>query len=585
MNTTKSLKLSGNALKVLQSRYLLHQHGLEETPEQLFRRVAKAAASAELKWGTNQDAARWENDFFKIIANLLFLPNSPTLMNAGTPLNQLSACFVLPVEDSLDQIFTSLKHAAIIQQSGGGTGFNFSHLRPKDDPLTITQGTASGPVSFMKVFNAATENIRHGGKRRGANMGILNIDHPDIEAFIESKKETNNLSNFNISVGVSDAYMNAVELNKEWSLVHPNTKQVVRRISAKKLWRNIVANAWQTGDPGLVFLDTINSANPTPALGKIESTNPCGEVPLLPYEPCNLGSVNLSKFVKINKGCSELDWKGLEEVVKIAVRFLDNVVEVNNYIIPEIKALALGNRKIGLGVMGWAELLILLEISYDSEQAVRLAEQLMHFVQEKSMEASVALADERGVFPNWEKSIYYPVTPIRNATRTSIAPTGTISIIAGTCSSIEPLFALAFRRQHVLNEESLFSLNQLFITYLKKHHLHSKEIIDEVKKQGVAGRIEALPAGVKNIFKTALEISPEWHLKHQLAFQKFTDNAVSKTINLAETATIKEVADVYKTAWVQKAKGITIFRYNSKDKQVMYQGIRSGSKACKVCIE
>ncbi|MDB5275667.1 MAG: Ribonucleoside-diphosphate reductase NrdZ [Ferruginibacter sp.] len=416
-------------------------------------------------------------------------------------------------------------------------------------------------------------------------MGILNIDHPDIEEFIQSKKEINNLSNFNISVGISDAYMNAVKLNEEWSLVHPNTRQVVRRISAKKLWTDIVANAWQTGDPGLVFLDTINAANPTPALGKIESTNPCGEVPLLPYEPCNLGSVNLSKFVKINKGCSELDWKGLEEVVKIAVRFLDNVVEVNNYIIPEIKALALGNRKIGLGVMGWAELLILLEISYDSEQAVRLAEQLMRFVQEKSMEASVALAGERGVFPNWEKSIYYPVKPIRNATRTSIAPTGTISIIAGTCSSIEPLFALAFQRQHVLNEESLFSLNQLFITYLKKHHLHSMEIIDEVKKQGVAGRIEALPADVKNIFKTALEISPEWHLKHQLAFQKFTDNAVSKTINLAETATIKEVADVYKTAWLQKAKGITIFRYNSKDKQVMYQGIRSGSKACKVCIE
>lgn len=584
MNTTNSLKLSGNALKVLQSRCLLHQHGQEETPEQLFRRVAKTVASAESQWGTSKDVAKWENDFFKIMTSLLFLPNSPTLMNAGTPVNQLSACFVLPVEDSLEGIFTSLKHAAIIQQNGGGTGFNFSHLRPKDSPLTTAQGRASGPISFMKVFNAATENIRNGGKRRGANMGILNVDHPDIESFIEAKKEMDNLSNFNISVGISDAYMNAVELNEEWPLVHPNTRQVIRKVNAKKLWGNIVANAWQTGDPGLIYLDTINSANPTPALGRIESTNPCGEVPLLPYEPCNLGSINLSKFVKHNNGCSELDWKGLEEVVKIAVRFLDNVIEVNNYVIPEIRVIAVGNRKIGLGVMGWAELLILMEIPYDSEQAVRLAEELMQFVQRKSMEASVALAADRGAFPNWGKSIYSPATQIRNATRTSIAPTGTISIIANTCCSIEPLFALAFRRQHVLNDESLISVNQLFITYLRKHHLYSKNIIDDVIKQGVAGGIPKLPEQVKHIFKTALEISPEWHLKHQLAFQKFTDNAVSKTINLPETATIKEVDNIYKAAWRQKAKGITVFRYNSKNKQVIQPGVKAGSSFCKTCI-
>jgi ribonucleoside-diphosphate reductase alpha chain len=585
MNIGKPLKLSDNAMKVLQSRYLLHLNGIIETPEQLFRRVAGAVASAELKWGTKQDAEKWENDFFEVMTKLLFLPNSPTLMNAGTKLNQLSACFVLPVEDSLDHIFTSLKHAAIIQQSGGGTGFNFSHLRPKYDPLTITTGTASGPVSFMKIFNAATEHIKQGGKRRGANMGILNIDHPDIEEFIEVKKEKNALVNFNISAGISDAFMEAVDSNKEWKLIHPNSKEISKTIPAKKLWNAIIESAWQTGDPGLIFLDTINNANPTPALGTIESTNPCGEVPLLPYEPCNLGSVNLSKFVKQSNDNKEIDWGKLGKVIKVAVRFLDNVVEINNYLFPEIKAMALGNRKIGLGVMGWAEFLALLEIAYDSEKAIQVAELLMQFIQQKSIETSVELGRNRGEFPNWEKSIYYPKVKIRNATTTSIAPTGTISIIADTSSSIEPLFALAYRRQHVLNEETLLSVNELFINHLNKHGLYSKKIVEQVIKSGTAEQVKELPRAVKNIFKTALEISPSWHLRHQLVFQRFTDNAVSKTINLPELASVKDVEEIYRSAWRHKAKGITIFRYNSKGKQVMRRGIVYGEKTCKVCIE
>lgn len=581
------IQLSDNSLKVLQNRYLRKDSDgiVNETPEELFHRVAKVVASAELCWNKTADITYWKEKFSQVMGDLLFLPNSPTLMNAGTAAHQLSACFVLPVEDNMSSIFTTLKQAALIQQSGGGTGFNFSHLRPKNSLVTVTGGTASGPVSFMKIFDAATEHVKQGGKRRGANMGILNVDHPDIEEFIFSKRKKEALNNFNISVGITDEFMNAVECNADWHLVHPNTNVIVKKLKAKKIWNDIVESAWQTGDPGLIFIDTINSSNPTPALGKIESTNPCGEVPLLSYEACNLGSVNLSKFIKQNYDSIEIDWRRLEDVIKIAIRFLDNVIEVNNYIFPEIKILASGNRKIGLGVMGWAELLIQLAIAYDSEKAIRLAEQLMQFIQQKTMEASVALAEERGVFPNWEKSIYYPGKPIRNATRTSIAPTGTISIIADTSSSIEPLFALAFQRQHVLNEETLLSINPLFINYLKTHNLYSEKIAKQLINEGVAEHIKELPLGGKEIFRTALEISPAWHLRHQLAFQKYTDNAVSKTINLPEHVTLNEVEEIYKTAWQQKAKGITIFRYNSKGKQVLQQGITYSVKGCKVCIE
>jgi ribonucleoside-diphosphate reductase alpha chain len=579
------VQLSENSLKVLQRRYLLRNKEYQETPDLLFRRVAKAVALAELYWGKEEDVKTWEEKFYRVMSELLFLPNSPTLMNAGTEKNQLSACFVLPVEDNMDSIFTTLKNAALIQQSGGGTGFNFSHLRPINDPVNTTGGTASGPVSFMKIFNAATEHVKQGGKRRGANMGILNINHPDIEKFIKVKRQKDQLNNFNISVGITDDFMHTVEQNAEWDLVHPNSKEVLKTVLAVKLWNDIIESAWLTGDPGLIFLDTMNATNPTPAIGKIECTNPCGEVPLLVYEPCNLGSINLSKFVTNKNGKNEVDWHRLEEVIAIATRFLDNVIEVNHYIIPEIKAMAMGNRKIGLGVMGWAELLILLEIPYDSEAAICLAEQLMQFIQQKSKETSVELSSERGVFPNWEKSIFYPDISVRNATRTSIAPTGTISIIADTSSSIEPLFALAFRRQHVLNEETLLSVNRLFLEYLKAHDLLTEKIREQVICDGTAAHIKELPLSVKNIFKTALDISPEWHLRHQLAFQKYTDNAVSKTINLSETASKKDVDVIYKSAWRQKAKGITIFRYNSKGKQVLQTGIQSGIKACKICIE
>ncbi len=579
--------LSENSLKLLRSRYLLRgaQGNICETPDELFRRVAKAVAAAEHRFDNGKAAEQWEQRFYTIMSGLLFLPNSPTLMNAGTNRSQLSACFVLPVEDSMYSIFSALKNAALIQQSGGGTGFNFSKLRPKDDPLFPAGGTASGPVSFIKIFDTATEHIKQGGVRRGANMGILNIDHPDIEAFVVSKKKESVLRNFNISVGVTDQFMQALENNADWDLVHPNSKKTVKRISTKKIWDDIVEAAWQTGDPGLVFLDTINRFNPTPALGNIEATNPCGEVPLLANESCNLGSVNLSKCVKNKNGHPEVDWRLLEEVIQIAIRFLDNVIEVNNYLIPEIKEMAMGNRKTGLGVMGWADMLALLELPYASEKATKLGEQLMQFIEHKSRETSEALAAERGAFPNWKKSIYYPGRPIRNATRTSIAPTGSISIIANTSSSIEPLFAHAFKRMHVLNNETINAVNPILINYLRSHKLYSEKIYRQILEEGVAAQVSELPDAVKDMFKTALEIPPVWHLQHQLVFQKYTDNAVSKTINLPETASLKDVDEIYRTAWRFRAKGITVFRNHSKGTQVMYPGFDQKEKICRVCKE
>jgi ribonucleoside-diphosphate reductase alpha chain len=577
--------LSENSLKILERRYLQRnlKGDLIETPDQLFHRVSDAVSAAELNWGNQQDAVFWAEQFYKVLSDLLFLPNSPTLMNAGTSRNQLSACFVLPVEDNLDSIFSTLKNAALIQQSGGGTGFNFSHLRPCGDRISDFGGTASGPVSFMKVFDEATEHVKQGGKRRGANMGILNISHPDIEKFIAVKREAGVMRNFNISVGITDAFMQTLEKNGTWPLVHPNHRTIVQKISARRLWDEIIDSAWLTGDPGLVFLDTINFRNPTPALGIIESTNPCGEVPLLPYESCNLGSINLPKMTKKVNGKMDIDWDKMAETIAVAIRFLDNVIEVNSYFIEGIKKMTKGNRKIGLGVMGWAEILILLEITYDTDDAVILARKLMSFIREKAFETSGLLARARGVFPNWSKSIYYPDMPIRNATRTSIAPTGTISIIADTSSSIEPLFALAFHRQHVLNGESLFSINDLFIQYLKTHELYDEKILEQVMESGTIQNNPQIPEKVKRIFKTALEITPEWHLRHQLAFQEFTDNAVSKTINLPQNASRADVEKIYSAAWKEKAKGITIFRDHSTEKQVLHQGIRSGSIACKVC--
>lgn len=578
------IRLTPNAIKVLESRYLLknNEGNFIETPEQLFERIAKHIAKAEVFYSNTDAAAEWEKIFYKVMSELYFLPNSPTLMNAGAALNQLSACFVLPVNDSIEDIFTSLKYTALIQQSGGGTGFNFSLLRHKGDFIQTTSGNSSGPIAFMKIFDAATDNIKQGGKRRGANMGILNVDHPDIEEFISVKLQEGVLTNFNISVGISDAFMHAVEENKPWELKDTHSKKTVKTISALELWDTITYNAWKSGDPGLVFLDTINNDNPTPAVGEIMCTNPCGEVPLLPYEACNLGSINVAKFY--DEKTKKIDWEHLSKIINYSIRFLDNVIDMNNYIIPEIKTMVKGNRKIGLGIMGWADLLIQMEIPYASEKALALADQLMQFVEEKSNQASEELAKERGVFVNWDKSIYAPNYLVRNATRTSIAPTGTISIIAGASSSIEPNFALAIHRENVLNNETLFEVNEYFISYLKEHNLYSEEIISEVQTTGTIANTN-LPSPVKELFKTSLEIESYWHIKHQIAFQKHTDNAVSKTINLPETATVKDVSDAYLLAWKENAKGVTVFRYGSKSTQVLKSGTShiENQGSCKVC--
>jgi ribonucleoside-diphosphate reductase alpha chain len=584
------MHLTENALRVLESRYLLKNDKGEivESPEQLFSRVASAIAKAELNYGGEKDKVKWEKKFYDALTSLEFLPNSPTLMNAGTNMNQLSACYVLPVHDDMTAIFTTLMHTALIQKSGGGTGFNFSELRNKSDYVASTGGESSGPVSFMKIYDAATDNIKQGGKRRGANMGILNCNHPDIEEFIGMKRDGKTLSNFNISVGVTDDFMNAALSGNEWKLISPHTKEVVKKVNAADLWSQVISNAWSTGDPGLIFLDTINKYNPTPGVGKIECTNPCGEVPLLPYESCNLGSIDLSKCVteNTNGNGNEVNFSKLEDLIITAIRFLDNVIEMNNYIIPEIKNMVTGNRKTGLGVMGWAELLIKLEIPYASEKAIELGELLMKFINQKSYDASIELANERGAFSNWENSIYYPDVKIRNATRTSIAPTGTISIIANTSSSIEPLFALAYMREHVLKNESLMEVNQLFIDYLKKNNLYTESIVEKIKYEGSAGNIDELPVECKNLFKTAMEIDYVWHIRHQVAFQKYTDNAVSKTINLANSATEDDISNAYILAWKTEAKGITIYRDGSKGLQVLNKGIhtREEAMACKVCV-
>jgi len=579
------VKLSDNAMLVLKERYLLKgANGFQdETPEEMFHRVAVAVAEAERKWGGEEEVKKWSESFFEVMRKLVFLPNSPTLMNAGTASGQLSACFVLPVEDSLEEIFNTLKQAALIQQKGGGTGFNFSHLRPKGDHLNTSGGFASGPVSFIKLFDAATGQIKQGGKRRGANMGILNVDHPDIEEFISVKREKNTLKNFNISVGITDAFMKTVYGNGSWDLVHPNNKKVVKTVDSIELWNKIVQNAWHQGDPGLLFLDTINAHNPTPKLGKIEATNPCGEVPLMFYESCNLGSINLSKFTIEQNGVKSVDWLGLEKTIYIAIRFLDDVIEVNKYPHPKIKKLTSANRKIGLGVMGWAEMLVKLGIPYDTEEAVDLASRLMRFIQEKSKATSNALAMKRGTFPNWGKSTYYPNEPLRNATSTSIAPTGTISIIADTSSSIEPLFALAYQRKHVLNDDTLTSINGHFLNYLYENHHNVNEILEKVLESGTCDRVTSLPRHIRSLYKTALEINPEWHLKHQVAFQQYTDNAISKTVNLPESASQKDVERLYKMAWELKAKGVTVFRNKPNSKLILQKGVVGATIGCKVC--
>lgn len=556
-------ELSANALQLLDARYLVKRE-MTETPDQLFQRVAKHVAGVE---GEERDL--WFNKFYEVMRNLEFLPNTPTLMNAGLHEGQLSACFVLPVPDNLAGIFTTLKNAALIHHSGGGTGYNFSKLRPTDDTISSSRGCSAGPVAFMKVYDIATEHVKQAGKRRGANMGILNVNHPDIEAFVTSKSDGVSLQNFNISVGISDEFMDAVEKDAHWVLINPRTKKPQRNIRAKDLWNLITKEAQKTGDPGLIFLDTINKLNPVSKQGIIQSTNPCGEVPLFDYESCNLGSINLSKMIVQDEEKLEIDWKKLEETISTSVRFLDNVISRNFYLLPKIKEKTLANRKIGLGVMGWAELLLILNIPYASDEAVALAEKLMEFIQEKSYMASETLAKERGNFPLWKESNYAPNTLRRNATCNSIAPTGSISVIADTSYSIEPLYALAFDRVGIMGDKTQTEINAVFVEKMRSLGLWTEKVKTEVIATGSIQQITSIPQDIKKLFETSLEIPWKYHLLHQRAFQKFTDNAVSKTVNLSEDTTAVEVAKIYKAAWEYGLKGITIYRNGSNVNQVL----------------
>jgi len=569
------LELTENALRVLEARYLRRdaERQIIETPEELFESVARAVSHAELLSGNARKAQYWQGRYHELLTSLDFLPNSPTLMNAGKPLGQLSACFVLPVEDSMEGIFEAVKQMALVQRTGGGTGFSFSRLRPRGDIVETTSGEASGPVSFMKIFDCATENIKQGGKRRGANMGILRVDHPDLLEFIWSKRDGMTLRNFNISVGVTDAFMEAVREDRRYDLVHPGSGRSTGRFRAKEVFEAITEAAWRTGDPGLVFLDTINRANPTPHLGSIEATNPCGEIPLLPFESCNLGSINLSHMLREVNGRRNLNWEKLRTTVREATRFLDDVIEVSKYPIPEIERMTRGNRKIGLGVMGFAEMLIGLGISYDSDEAVRTGEEVMEAIALEAMRTSEELASERGVFPNWKGSIYEKEgRKVRNATQTAIAPTGTISIIAGTSSSIEPLFALAYRRSHVLEEQTLFEVNPIFKEHLGRLGLKADHVMEKILEKGCIRDVKGIPEEAKRIFVTALEISPKRHLEIQAAFQRHVNNSVSKTINLPGEATVKDVAEAYRRAWEIGLKGITVYRYGSKSSQILELG-------------
>jgi ribonucleoside-diphosphate reductase alpha chain len=558
------MKLTENALSVLEARYLLrNEEGkVVETPEEMFRRVARSVALAEAAYG--EDTAFWEEKFFALMSGLTFLPNSPTLMNAGKDIGQLAACFVLPVEDSMQSIFGTLKNAALILQSGGGTGFSFSHLRPKSDIVRSTGGIASGPVSFMKIYNTATDVIKQGGARRGANMAILRVDHPDIMDFIMLKRDERELANFNISVAMTDAFIEAVRKGGDYDLVNPRSGKVAGSLRAREVFDELVKSAWRTGDPGVVFIDRINSTNPTPALGPLESTNPCGEQPLLPYEACVLGSIELSRFVKDGA----VDYPALEDTVRTAVRFLDDAIDVNKYPLPEITRMHTGNRKIGLGVMGWADMLVLLGIPYQSRKALSLAENIMKFIQEAARAASMGLAEERGVFPNFGGSIYdAPGMPrLRNATLTTIAPTGTLSIIADCSSGIEPLFALAYKRfilDTVLHDE-----NRHFMRVAGERNF-SPGLMERIANKGSVRGIKEVPPELRRLFKTAHEISTDYHIYMQAAFQKYTDNAVSKTINIPQKAKIEDVEQAYLMAYDHGCKGITVFRYASAKRGTM----------------
>ncbi len=580
------LKLGINAIKILERRYLKkNEKGqVVETPSQMFWRCAKAAAKIEKKYGANAKQIRkLEKNFYNAMVNGEFLPNSPALMNAGTPRQQMSACFVLPIEDSVLSVFDALKTTAAIHQTGGGTGFSFSRLRPSGDFIRSTGGRASGPVSFMKIFDLATEVIKQGGRRRGANMGILNFNHPDILEFIAAKRDKTSLQNFNLSVAATDDFIKKAKQNKKINLIHPRNGKIVGEISAKELLNQIAASAWEIGDPGMIFIDEINRKNPTKNLGKMEATNPCGETPLHPNESCILGSINLSKMVK-NPTETEsrlrdsvsvaIDWLKLKNLVKLGVKFLDNIVDANQYPAKEIETMTKANRKIGLGIMGLAEMLIQLQIPYNSNEALKITSKAMKFINETARICSAELAKKRGSFPNLKKSVWPArgFKSMRNATLTTIAPTGTISIIAGASSGIEPLFAIAFVR-HVMEGMELLEVNKFFEEWAKNNNLWDTDLLLKIASSGSLKNIKGIPEKIKKIFVTALDIEPKWHVKMQATVQKYTDNAASKTINMPQKTSIKEVADAYLLAHKLKCKGVTVYRYGTKPGQVLTLGL------------
>lgn len=574
------MKLSENAVKVLEKRYLAKDETgkLVETPESMFKRVAKAIAEADASYTSTSELKVIEKEFFNLMSNLEFLPNSPTLMNAGRPLGQLSACFVLPIEDTMEGIFDSIKSAALIHKSGGGTGFSFSRLRAKGASVNSTGGVASGPISFMKVFNAATEAVKQGGTRRGANMGILRVDHPDIREFITCKQDNKDITNFNISVAITEEFMAAAERGLQYNLVDPKTKKVVRQENAREIFSMIIDNAWNNGEPGIIFVDRLNKDNVTPELGEIESTNPCGEQPLLPYEACNLGSINLSILTKGTGSKTVVDYDRLGRIVGQAVHFLDNVIEVNRYPLPQIDEMTRGTRKIGLGVMGWADLLCKLGIAYNSQKAINLGEKLMHFIQDEARRASIELAEKKGVFPYFDKSIYKDLgVKVRNATTTTIAPTGTLSIIAGCSSGIEPLFAISYIR-NVMDNDELVEVNPNFKSIATSEGFYSDELMRRIAQKGSISDFPEIPEKIQDVYVTAHDISPEWHVKMQASFQKYTDNAVSKTVNLGHDATREDVKAVFELAYRTYCKGVTIYRDGSRDMQVLNIGEVKGKE-------
>lgn len=560
--------LSKNAQEVLKARYLLHNENgkIIETPQELFKRVARTIASSERNYDPTQ-TKKMEKIFFDIMCNLEFLPNSPTLMNAGTKNGQLSACFVIPVEDSLEEIFEAVKWTAIIHQSGGGTGFSFSKIRPRGDVVKSISGRASGPVTFMTIFDHTTNVIKQGGRRRGANMGILRVDHPDVLEFINCKERLNFLTNFNTSVAVTDFFMKSLKKNDTIDLVNPRNNKVVTKIRVKKIFDKIVENAWRNGDPGIIFIDEINKHNPTPKAGAIEATNPCGEQPLLPWESCTLGSINLSKIIEDKK----INWEKLRELVQLGIRFLDNVIDVNKWSSYNIEKITKSNRKIGLGVMGFADALIKMEIPYNSKKALRTAEKIMRFIQNEGHNSSQKLGNERGSFPNFYESIWKTKKKykhMRNATVTTIAPTGTISIIAGCSSGIEPLFAIGYTR-NIMDGTRLVELNKLFENISHKEKFYSEELISQISKSGTIQTFNEIPKKVRQLFVTSMDIETKWHVLMQASFQKYIDNAVSKTINLPPNSKVNDVKNAFLLAYKMKCKGLTIYRYGSKPNQVL----------------